>query len=360
MPRIFSTKSRRRGTAWQAMTGGTIPTSPAKERSSVSSDPEFDYVEGNSQAMISSFNVRKVSAMKPGKEESLSDTTEPNAAAMDGTASKPDEATTTTSQNDQSIQNDAVKKVEAKETRVEELETELKIRQIAIEKKDGQIKIMARDLDEVKQERVSLKDRLAETESSLSIVMMKIEQLRKEFVEQKESLGASAQAAERRFLSLEKQILEGSEALKHLKSGRELITERSGDHEKAVGALTDRMVACEKQIAQLRANIELQNKQAADEREAFRNKLESIEKAMNNKNDKIHKLESFLQDSAKEAKQLKALLTKLSQKFASKEGSNKRMLEAKTHNTKTEHVPRNKTQKRSDHSVTDWLSKYES
>uniref|UniRef100_A0A7S3PAL9 Uncharacterized protein n=1 Tax=Amphora coffeiformis TaxID=265554 RepID=A0A7S3PAL9_9STRA len=358
MPRTFSTKSRRRGTAWQATTVGTIPTSPSpgKGRSSVSSDPAFDYEEGESQKLVSNIKVRKVFSMKSGKE--CLDT-EANPATMDEAPTKPSKATTT-SEKDQTIQEETRGKMKALEIRVGELENELKIRQLAIGEKDGQIKIMARDLDEMKQERVSLDKRLVEAESSSSFVIKENEQFKKEFTEQKTSLGDLAQATECRFVSLEKQILEGKEALKQLENDQKWLANRSGDHQKAFGTLTGRLAASETLVAQLQVDIERQNKQAADEREAFQMKLESIEKVMNNKNNRIHNLEGCLQDSAKEARQLKALLTQLNEKFASKEVSKKRMLEAKTHNTKSEHAPRRKTHKRSDHSATDWLSKYES
>ena len=300
MPRIFNTKSYRRGTAWQATTASTMPTSPSpgKARSDVSSDPAFEYDEDESQKMINSINIRKLSSMTSAKE--CLDI-EPNSATMDETAIKPFHPTNEITK-DQSSEYGTSENVESLKTRVVELEKELKDHQI--------IKTMERELNEMKQDRVSLKNRLAQIEYSISNVVRGRDELKKEFSEQKKMLASSVQATESRFLSLEKQMVEGQEAFKQSSNERKRLAAVSSNQQKAVCVLTDRLEASEQQIAQLQTTLQLQSKIATGERETFKKYLESFEKIIKDKNNRIYNLEGYLQDSAKEAKQLKSLLTR--------------------------------------------------
>lgn len=76
------------------------------------------------------------------------------------------------------------------------------------------------------------------------------------------------------------------------------------------------------------------------------------------KNDRIHKLEDYIQQSAREAKQLKTLLTQLNQKFSSKRAGKKRRVSEPDARSNGNDTLRLKTQK-SDRSYTGWLADFE-
>ena len=226
------------------------------------------------------------------------------------------------------------------EMKVEELQKIVKDRESetksALEEKDSQIKNMARDLDEIRTERDAMEMRLKQVESSSLMLTNENERLQKQFTEKKEAMETSTKSVGARLTSL-------ADASAKQKEETIQMTEKNLKLEKLVetqqtmlSTLADRLSASEQQIERLQSSLYQQNQTAIQERQRTKMQFESVASIIVAKDSRIHELEVYIQQAAKDAKQLKSLLYQLNRTFGGPEMPAKKRKTEDTDNSNRE------------------------
>ena len=181
----------------------------------------------------------------------------------------------------------------------------------ALEEKDTQLQKMARDLQESQQERDLLKDRLVKAECSLQSVHNNMQTIKQEVTNQKEALKDSSESISQRFARIETTVTESQAAITKM-------TEMTKNHDNpAIGPsqemkiLQNRCLESEREIDTLKESLAQQADLATQQRREWKHELQSITSLSKSKDDRIKKLEMYIQESAADAVELKALLSQL-------------------------------------------------